>query len=420
MKTIEMLIPADFEKQSSLDDFVAKAVLASAEVERLRFLLSDIRFAIRLIKVIRYLKKISPVKIEVLENCGISDNVKLLKAFKLIGVQHIGKMSNMNRLPVDQKLVGLFTPEELQSMPQNFLVIKKHKLDDKIISEAILRITYKCNEKCNFCFIFQNQKDAPIELVKRVVANLKEYDVQQLSFSGGEPTLVKELPEIVRLAKESGIELISLQTNGVLLAKKSKVEELVKEGLDMIFLAFHSHIAEVSEKITGVKNTHQKTLDCFTHFMQTEIDLVISSVINRVSIPHLYEFAKFITEQSDKYKKKPFVNFAISAPIGDYLHKYAENTPTVEELRIPLQKAVSHLIDNGIVVAGFDSPCGPPLCVLGDLIKEFEDLPPVDKNQLDDFYKAEVCRLCRVNEQCYGLRKVYLGSEVEKQLLPYE
>ena len=77
-------------------------------------------------------------------------------------------------------------------------------------------LTDACNFKCPYCRgVDEEHKGNMIyEEAKRVVSLWADGGLKNIRFSGGEPTVWKNLEDIVAYAKERGIERIALSTNG--------------------------------------------------------------------------------------------------------------------------------------------------------------------------------------------------------------
>ena len=119
--------------------------------------------------------------------------------------------------------------------------------------EPRLRPTVNCNQDCT---VLQRQRDhrerlAPIpERCIRRIARAGRRGVQRLSFSGGEPTLSKELVHYVRTASRLGIADIELVTNGVLIDSPAKVRPLREAGLTHAFVSLHAHDELLARRTT--------------------------------------------------------------------------------------------------------------------------------------------------------------------------
>ncbi len=107
---------------------------------------------------------------------------------------------------------------------------------------ALLEVTQRCNLRCRFCFANGGEADddTPIEDLKAAIREIAIRCGQPLlQFSGGEPTLRDDLPELVRFAKEAGCSYTQVNTNGIRLARDPGFAgRLAEAGLDIVFLQF--------------------------------------------------------------------------------------------------------------------------------------------------------------------------------------
>jgi len=74
------------------------------------------------------------------------------------------------------------------------------------------------------------------ELVIKIVTLLKTYGTKNIVFTGGEPTLIKDLPIILSETKSLGLTTV-LSTNGILLSSNRLLFDRIAPKLDWISLA---------------------------------------------------------------------------------------------------------------------------------------------------------------------------------------
>ncbi|MBD3244785.1 MAG: radical SAM protein [Candidatus Moranbacteria bacterium] len=132
-------------------------------------------------------------------------------------------------------------------------LIKKHNLSfrkkTKIIKNLFypaykdrlymthLWVTTRCNIHCKFCYIRNYEtKDPSLKELEKRLDKLKELGNRTTVIMGGEPTLRKDLPQIINACRKKDI-LSYLVTNGTLLNKKM-IDKLGKNGLDIISISF--------------------------------------------------------------------------------------------------------------------------------------------------------------------------------------
>lgn len=111
-------------------------------------------------------------------------------------------------------------------------------------------LTFRCNAKCNFCDIWE--KPSPyvtIENVRENLLDLKRMGVSVIDFTGGEPLLHQQLPEILKLAKSLGF-ITTVTTNTLLYPKMaSKLHGLI----DMLHFSLDDPDEQLHNESRGVK-----------------------------------------------------------------------------------------------------------------------------------------------------------------------
>lgn len=89
-------------------------------------------------------------------------------------------------------------------------------------------LTKNCNMKCKFCYAtFKDISEIRIDLKKSksIIEKLAAHGFKKITFAGGEPTMVKDLEELMKYAQEKGM-VTCLVTNGSRLLDKSYCEKL--------------------------------------------------------------------------------------------------------------------------------------------------------------------------------------------------
>ena len=111
---------------------------------------------------------------------------------------------------------------------------------------ANIDITNRCNMHCPICFanaeakgyVYEPTKEEIINMMK-VLRSEKPAPAYALQFSGGEPTLREDLPELIKLAKEFGFPQVQIATNGIKIAESREYAKKLKDaGLNTVYLQF--------------------------------------------------------------------------------------------------------------------------------------------------------------------------------------
>src|SRR6266704_2000888 len=114
---------------------------------------------------------------------------------------------------------------------------------------ANIIVTNRCDLTCWYCFfyvkkglegayVYEPSMDQVREMVRALKAE-RPVPGNSLQITGGEPTLRPELPEIVRIIKEEGVDHIQLNTNGINLALNPNLAHTLRDnGLSNLYMSF--------------------------------------------------------------------------------------------------------------------------------------------------------------------------------------
>jgi pyrroloquinoline quinone biosynthesis protein E len=164
----------------------------------------------------------------------------------------------------------------------------------------LAEITYRCPLHCPYCSNpvaaslceaprrpevggFSNRELSTDEWT-RVIRDAAALGVLQIGFSGGEPLARRDLPELVRAAREANL-YTNLITSGIGL-DDDRMGALRDAGLDSIQLSFQSDSTYLADEIAGAR-AHQRKLDAAAKIRAAGIPLSLNFVIHRRNIDHL-------------------------------------------------------------------------------------------------------------------------------------
>ena len=122
---------------------------------------------------------------------------------------------------------------------------------------AIIDVTNRCNLRCPICFAYTGMPvyEPSLEEIDEMLRNLranKPYAPTAIQFSGGEPTLRDDLPEIIRAAKRHGFKHVEVDTNGIRLAEDiDYFRQLLDAGMSTLYLSFDGLREEIYHKLRG-------------------------------------------------------------------------------------------------------------------------------------------------------------------------
>jgi uncharacterized radical SAM superfamily Fe-S cluster-containing enzyme len=172
------------------------------------------------------------------------------------------KLMSFQHLPEEGRLRNKSCPTECGPC-------KEHKGSPLI---ALIDITNRCDLTCPICFsesklCMEHTFEPTVSEVEAMLQQLAERGTPKhitVQFSGGEPTLRDELPEMIRMARGMGYGRVEVNSHGLRFANEPGYARLVKEaGLTSIGLQFDGLDDEIYKFNRGAKlfALKQKAID---------------------------------------------------------------------------------------------------------------------------------------------------------------
>ena len=241
------------------------------------------------------------------------------------------------------------------SCPQNCGICPEHEIGTCC---TLLEVTRRCNLRCRYCFAdVGTGEDLPIEECKAAIRDIvRQCGQPLLQFSGGEPTLRDDLPELVRYAKETGCSYTQVNTNGIRLAEDPDyVRRLAEAGLDIVFLQFDGIRDDIYRTLRG-RDLLETKLEAIRKCSEARIGItLVPTVVKGVNDDNLGEIVKLAARLA------PGVRGVHFQPVS-YFGRY----PTAPEAgeRYTLDMLMTDIADQaGIPIDSFmPSHCDHPLC----------------------------------------------------------
>ena len=132
---------------------------------------------------------------------------------------------------------------------------------------VVWSLTRTCNLKCVHCYTDSESHRYPDELstdeCKTVLADLAQFRVPAVLFSGGEPLVRKDLFELAAFARSLGLHVV-LSTNGTLI-DRATAQRFAELKFAYIGISLDSAIPAVHDRFRGVEGAFDRTMQGFRH-----------------------------------------------------------------------------------------------------------------------------------------------------------
>ena len=158
---------------------------------------------------------------------------------------------------------------------------------------VVWNMTRRCNLKCVHCYSssrnVQYKNELSTDEGKKLIADLAAFRAPVILFSGGEPLMREDLPDLARFAVDQGMRAV-ISTNGTLLTKKT-AGTLKKIGISYAGVSLDG-MKITHDRFRGVEGAFDMTLKGIRTCRDEGIKVGIRFTINRKNfsdIPALFD-----------------------------------------------------------------------------------------------------------------------------------
>lgn len=174
---------------------------------------------------------------------------------------------------------------------------------------GIIDVTNRCNMACPVCFayagavnyVYEPTYEQIVDMIK-LLRNNKPWACNALQFSGGEPTIRNDLPQLIAEAKKAGITHVEVNTNGLRLAEDlDYFKRLLDAGMSTLYLQFDGLREEIYKKTrarTDLVQIKQKVLENARKIGLDSIVLVVT-LARGVNDKDLGDIVRYAVENHD-------------------------------------------------------------------------------------------------------------------------
>ncbi len=184
--------------------------------------------------------------------------------------------------------------------PISFLEVEKEEPFTYHYSAPLrmdLALTFRCTNNCIHCYASGPHETAELNTSqwKEVIDHLSQIGIFILTFTGGEPTLRDDLPELLQYAQNKGM-VTGLITNGRKLKDKEYVKTLEEAGLDFVQVTLESHKPKIHDLMTAAKGSWKETVAGIKNAAQSQIYVTTNTTLSKHNAPEFLRTIDYIKE----------------------------------------------------------------------------------------------------------------------------
>ncbi len=171
---------------------------------------------------------------------------------------------------------------------------------------GVIDVTERCNLRCPICFANVNggrhEKDPDTEELKTIIDNFAaNTNAAGLQFSGGEPTLREDLPELISYARKK-FDHVEVDTNGLKMAQSEEYcKEIESAGTSVVYLQFDGVTEAPYEKLRGGKllAVKKKAIENHRKAGPKPAIVLVPTIVKGVNDHQIGDIIRFAIKNSD-------------------------------------------------------------------------------------------------------------------------
>ena len=180
------------------------------------------------------------------------------------------------------------------NLPSHLLQFSKDKRP-----VVVWNMTRKCNLKCVHCYAHAREESSVDELTtedgRRLIDDLAGFGVPVLLFSGGEPLVRKDLPDLAAYAVEKGMRAV-ISTNGTLITRE-KARTLKEIGLSYVGISLDG-MEEINDRFRGVTGAFNKAMEGIENCQAAGIKVGLRFTINKFNVDEIPKVFDLLEERN--------------------------------------------------------------------------------------------------------------------------
>ncbi len=184
--------------------------------------------------------------------------------------------------------------------PVSFLEVEKEEPFSYEYSAPLrmdMALSFKCQNNCVHCYAGGPHETPELNTTqwKNVVDHLSDIGVFILTFTGGEPTLREDLPELLLYAQNKGM-VTGLITNGRQLKDNTYVKTLEEAGLDFVQITLESHLPKVHDLMTAAAGSWKETVTGIKNAVKSQIYVTTNTTLSKYNAPDFLRTIDYLKE----------------------------------------------------------------------------------------------------------------------------
>ncbi len=289
-----------------------------------------------------------------------------------------------------------------------------------MLNKVEIVLGFSCNNRCRFCSIGGRKYDKDTKKIKKDIERASREDTKEINFTGGEPTIRKDIVDLVEYANKK-FDKVGVTTNGRMFSNEKFTKSITDAGLNTAIFSIHSINPKIHDFLTMVNGSFFQTIKGLKNLNKIIDNIDVNLVINSLNYRNLPSFT-FKIFSDYKVRSICFIYPDIDGNIMDNLWLL----PRFGDVKYFLHKSLDIVRKNNK-----DAWCmNIPVC----FFKGYEEYSPLremntkmfwpekdtnlDSKKRNNKVRIEACLNCKYKDKCSGISCDYIKLKGKKGIIP--
>lgn len=271
---------------------------------------------------------------------------------------------------------------------------------------------YDCNLACDYCTITEAMRERALETgpLLATMRRARGLDYDRIAFTGGEPTLRRDLVGLIKAAHSLGYGDVKLQSNGLLFTP-ANVERLVAAGVTRFHVSIHTHRPDAYDRLVRRANSFPLMEQGLRSVVASGLPVVVDAIVKSDTYRELPDALAWVAERGVREVHLWYVS------LTDHNRDNLASLPKMTQAVPAMREAIAIGRARGVEVRSLHVP----RCLLGDdwthawdpgaqrvMVVTPEATFELRESRLAGQTQVPACAGCRFESLCPGVRPDYL------------
>ncbi len=164
---------------------------------------------------------------------------------------------------------------------------------------CVIMTGFSCNNNCTVCSVrpfAKKHKDNPYSEIERLMISGREQGLPSVEFTGGEPTMRKDIVKLIAKARNLGFREIALSTNARAFSHKPFLDAAIEAGLNRVTTTIDGYDAKLHDALTRTPGSFDQTIAGAKALIASGIEVSANTVLCSLNAPFLARTGETIAD----------------------------------------------------------------------------------------------------------------------------